>query len=73
MPYGRSIMSISKPATLTFRIKPILKEALRTAAAQDHRSLSNMVEVLILDYCHRKDISIQKLEEHTVNKERDKV
>jgi hypothetical protein len=40
----------------TFRIDPGLKEALRTAAQQEHRSIANMAEVLIRDYCKRKGI-----------------
>ena len=35
-----------------------LKEALRTAAQQEPRSITNMVEVLIRDYCGRNVISI---------------
>ncbi len=51
-------MATSKTTTLTFRIEPGLKEALRTAAARDHRSIANMVEVLIRDYCGRNGITI---------------
>lgn len=39
-------MATTKTTTLTFRIEPGLKEALRTAAEQEHRSIANMVEVL---------------------------
>jgi hypothetical protein len=53
-------MATTKTATLTFRIDPNLKEALRTAAHREHRSIANMVEVLILDYCERNDIPIEK-------------
>ena len=38
-------MASAKTATLSFRIEPRLKEALRTAAEREHRSLANMVEV----------------------------
>lgn len=41
----------SKTATLTFRIDPSLKEALRVAAHAEHRSIANMIEVLIRGYC----------------------
>jgi hypothetical protein len=51
-------MSNSKTATLTFRITPLLKDALRAAAVREHRSIANMVEVLIRDYCDRNDIVI---------------
>ena len=40
-------MTKTKTATLNLRIDPAFKEALRAAAIQDHRSIANMVEVLI--------------------------
>ncbi len=49
-------MASVKTATLSFRIDPGLKEALRTAAVREHRSIANMVEVLIRDYCGRAGI-----------------
>lgn len=51
-------MATAKTTTLTFRIGPGLKEALRTAAVREHRSIANMVEVLIRDYCGRNGIAI---------------
>ncbi len=61
-------MATAKTTTLTFRIEPGLKEALRTAAAREHRSIANMVEVLIRDYCEKKGIVIPEqddlFEEH---------
>lgn len=56
-------MATVKTATLTFRIDPGLKEALRTAADQEHRSIANMVEVLIRGYCERHGIAIPPSEE----------
>ena len=56
-------MATVKTATLTFRIDPGLKEALRIAADQEHRSIANMVEVLIRGYCERHGIAIQHSEE----------
>lgn len=52
-------MATAKTSTLTFRIEPGLKEALRTAANREHRSIANMVEVLIRDYCDRNGIAIE--------------
>ena len=49
-------MATAKTATLTFRIEPELKEALRTAAEREHRSIANMVAVLIMDHCERNGI-----------------
>lgn len=59
-------MATIKTATLTFRIDPGLKEALRIAADQEHRSLANIIEVLIRDYCEQHGIVI-RLSEETKN------
>ena len=56
-------MATIKTATLTFRIDPGLKEALRIAADQEHRSIANMIEVLIRSYCERHSIEIPHSEE----------
>jgi hypothetical protein len=55
-------MATTKTTTLTFRIEPDLKEALRMAAEQEHRSIANMVEVMIRDYCARVGVTIQDKE-----------
>lgn len=51
-------MAAGKKTTVTFRIKPALKEGLRAAAEREHRSIASMVEVMIRDYCKRNDILI---------------
>ncbi len=51
-------MANAKTATLSFRIEPGLKNALRTAAEQEHRSVANMVEVMIREYCGRTGVAI---------------
>lgn len=61
-------MATAKTTTLTFRIDPSLKEALRSAATQEHRSLANMIEVMILDYCGRNGVQIPEQGKNTVNK-----
>ena len=48
----------AKTATLNLRIDPALKEALREAAARDHRSIANLIEVLIRKHCAERGISI---------------
>ena len=53
-------MATVKTATLTFRIVPGLKEALRSAADQEHRSIANMIEVLIRNYCEQHGIAIPR-------------
>ena len=56
-------MVATKTATLNLRIDPFLKEALRVAAMQDHRSIANMVEVMIREHCESKGISIPDQQE----------
>ena len=51
-------MATTKTTTVTFRIEPGLKEAVRTAAELEHRSIANMIEIMIRDYCGRKEIAI---------------
>ncbi|MFC4259620.1 hypothetical protein ACFOZ5_11320 [Marinobacter lacisalsi] len=63
-------MAATKTATLTFRIDPALKQALRDAAQQEHRSIANMVEVLIRDYCEGHGIAIEGPEETKIDGER---
>lgn len=53
-------MATEKTTTLTFRIEPNIKEALCIAADRDHRSLANMVAVMIREHCARVGIPIQK-------------
>ena len=40
-----------KTATLNLRVDPIIKEAIKDAAARQHRSIANMVEMLIREHC----------------------
>lgn len=53
---------MGKISTLTFRIEPTLKEALRTAAGREHRSIANMVEILTSDCCGRNGIAIGEVQ-----------
>lgn len=46
-------MASAKTATLTFRIEPELKEAVRLASVNEHRSIANMIAVMIRDYFER--------------------
>ena len=57
------IMVATKTATLNLRIDPFLKEALRVVALQEHRSIANMVEVMIREHCANKGISIPEQQE----------
>jgi len=51
-------MGAKKTAALNIRIDPDIKEAIRVAAAQERRSVANMVEILILKHCKVVGITI---------------
>ena len=51
-------MAKTRTSTLNLRITPNVKEAVREAAAREHRSVANMVEVLIRRHCDRAGIVI---------------
>ena len=51
-------MAKTKISTLNLRINPSIKAAVREAAAREHRSVANMVEVLIRRYCDDAGITI---------------
>ena len=51
-------MAKTKISTLNLRIEPGIKEAVREAAAREHRSVANMVEMLIRRHCEQSGISI---------------
>jgi len=51
-------MAKTKVSTLNLRIEPGLKEAVKEAAAREHRSVANMIEMLIRRHCERRDITI---------------
>jgi len=51
-------MAKTKISTLNLRINPVIKEAVREAAAIEHRSVANMVEVLIRRHCDEQGIPI---------------
>jgi hypothetical protein len=53
-------MPSPKSTNLNLRIAPEVKDALKEAAERDHRSISNMVEYLIRQYCQKNGIEIMK-------------
>jgi len=56
-------MTATKTATLNLRIDPVLKEAARIAAMKDHRSVANLIEILIRQHCEDKGIPIPEQQE----------
>jgi hypothetical protein len=53
-------MAKTKVSTLNLRIEPGIKEAVREAAAREHRSVANMVEMLIRRHCGEAGITISE-------------
>ena len=51
-------MADGKTEQLGLRITPTVKALLREAAAKEHRSASNMVEHLILEYCRKNNVVV---------------
>jgi hypothetical protein len=49
-------MEAEKSVGLTFRVTPHTKRLLVAAAEHERRSLTNMLEVLIAEYCERAGI-----------------
>jgi hypothetical protein len=60
---GESPVARTKTATLNLRVDPALKDALREAAAREHRSVANMVEILIREHCRQANIPIPEQNE----------
>lgn len=46
----------TKSETLNLRVSPTFKQVLKEAADHEQRSMVNMLEVLLADYCDRKGI-----------------
>lgn len=46
-----------KTATLNLRVTPELKELLRLAAEREHRTVANLIEVLVFEHCSRLGVS----------------
>jgi uncharacterized protein (DUF1778 family) len=45
-----------KTETLNLRVTPELKELLRRAALDEHRTVSNLLEVLVREHCARRGL-----------------
>lgn len=51
-------MPAKKTTTLNLRVDPVIKEAVREAAILEHRSIANLIEVLIRKHCEEAGIPI---------------
>jgi len=50
-----------KTDKLNIRIDPAVKAALQKASEAEHRSIANMVEVLVLKHCEAQNIPVKKV------------
>lgn len=57
-------MSVRKTTAINLRMSKDVKELLRLAAAQEHRTLSNMLEYLVLQHCELHGLRLPAAE-HT--------
>lgn len=53
MPRGKPKI---KTAVMTLRVDPLVKASAEMAAKHDHRSVTSLIEVLIIKYCERVGI-----------------
>lgn len=53
-------MAQKKTTTLNLRVDPAIKEAIKEAANRDHRSVANMIELLIRQHCAKENITVHK-------------
>jgi uncharacterized protein (DUF1778 family) len=56
-------MSRRKDETLSIRTSSDIKELLRLAAQKEHRSVASMIEVLVLDYARKNNVSLDETPE----------
>lgn len=55
---GTTNVPPNKTATLNLRVNPAIKEAVRIAALSEHRSVANLIELLIRKHCKAAHIEI---------------
>lgn len=59
-------MSTLKTQAVSVRVEPHIKAALQTAAGREMRSLANMVEVMVVEYCRVHDYPLDGLPSETL-------
>ena len=55
------VLCVMKTATLNLRISPSIKEGVKKAASKEHRSIANMIEMLIRRHCSDTGIPIKEI------------
>ena len=68
--YKRSTHTSSMPTfktqAVSVRVQPHIKAALQTAAERELRSLANMVEVMVVEYCRAHDFPLDGVPSETL-------
>lgn len=59
-------MSTLKSEAVSVRVEPHIKAALQTAADREMRSLANMVEVMVVEYCRTHDYPLDGVPSETL-------
>lgn len=60
-------MSEGKTIPISFRVSSRFKRLLSTAAARENRSLTNMLETLLFEYCQEHGIEASTEQQNTEN------
>ncbi len=59
-------MPTLKTQAVSVRVQPRIKTALQTAAERELRSLANMVEVMVVEYCRTHDFPLNGVPSETL-------
>lgn len=59
-------MSTLKTQAVSVRVEPQIKAALQTAAGREMRSLANMMEVMVVEYCRAHDYPLEGVPSETL-------
>ena len=54
-------MTFPKTQQMSLRISPECRQLLEAAASHEHRTIANMIEYLVIDFCKRNRIETQVL------------
>lgn len=54
-------MAQLKTEVVSVRVAPQIKAALQAAADKERRSLANMIEVMVMTYCHGNGVVVEEV------------
>ena len=55
-------MTTAKRVSVSFRVSPDFKQLLEAAAEKEHRSQTNMLEILLHAYCEEHSITVDQVD-----------